>query len=637
MNKIKNILFLLIMVLSCLSCKKYLDVVPDYTPTIENAFALRTQAKKYLATCYSYLPRLGEYSDNFTFVASREIVAPTGGVTLSVAPALQQFLDIAYGSQSVNDPIANYWDGSRSGVPLFRALRDCNIFLENINNVPDMAEDEKKQWIAEVKTLKAYYHFFLLRLYGPIPVIRKNLPISADVDEVQVKREPVDDVIAYIVELIDEATPDLPPAILNTSEEMGRITKTVALSIKAQALVLSASPLFNGNTDYADFKNKDGQSLVNTTFDSRKWKNAADACKAAIQEAQVVGHGMYYFSAPVGTPAILPSTKAGLDIRCAITEDFNVETIWGFKNSKPNSLQLLAIPNNGGSRPAIIGNAFYGANMEACEVFYTKNGVPIDEDPTWDYANRYTKLVTVPNSLDTGLLKRGFVTSSFNVERENRFYADLTFQGSSFVYKTYMKDLLYYTGIGTASNDKYSMTGYWPKKLVNYKATGDNNTRTIVPYTWPAIRLSELYLMYAEALNESSGPSAEAYSYIDSVRVRAGLKGVVESWTQFSKKPAKFTTKEGLREIIQQETQIEFMFEGNNYWNARRWKRFDILNRPITGWDVLKKTSVPAGAAALYYNKVNYFQPVAMIRDFLAPIREYNLSVNHNLVQNPKW
>jgi len=223
------------------------------------------------------------------------------------------------------------------------------------------------------------------------------------------------------------------------------------------------------------------------------------------------------------------------------------------------------------------------------------------------------------------------------MDRENRFYADLTFQGSSFVYNTYIKDLVYYVGIGTATNDKYSMTGYWPKKLVNYKCTGDNNTRTIVPYTWPAIRLPELYLMYAEALNESTGPSAEAYRYIDSVRVRAGLKGVEESWTKYSNKPAKHTTKEGLRSIIQQETQIEFIFEGNNYWNARRWKRSDILARPVTGWDVLKKTTVPADATKLYYNKVNYFQPAVTLKDFLAPIKEYNLSVNHNLVQNPMW
>src|SRR5215831_19992181 len=129
MKNIKIILLLGIVIFTA-SCKKYLDIVPDYSPTIDNAFAMRTQAKKYLATCYSYLPKLGEYSDNFTFVGSREIIAPTGGVTSSYAPGLQQFLDVAYGNQGVNDPVANYWDGSKAGTPLFQGLRDCNIFLD---------------------------------------------------------------------------------------------------------------------------------------------------------------------------------------------------------------------------------------------------------------------------------------------------------------------------------------------------------------------------------------------------------------------------------------------------------------------------------------------------------------------------
>src|SRR5215471_2898841 len=124
MKNIKIVL-LLGMIISTVSCKKYLDIVPDYSPTIDNAFAMRTQAKKYLATCYSYLPKMGEYSDNFTFVGSGEIVAPTGGVTSAVAPALQQFLDMAYGAQGVNDPVANYWDGTRTGTSMFQALRDC--------------------------------------------------------------------------------------------------------------------------------------------------------------------------------------------------------------------------------------------------------------------------------------------------------------------------------------------------------------------------------------------------------------------------------------------------------------------------------------------------------------------------------
>lgn len=71
---------------------------------------------------------------------------------------------------------------------MFAAIRHCNIFLENAHVPRDIIEEERQQWIAEVKFLKAYYHFFLLRLYGPIPLIKENIPLSANPEEVKVFR-----------------------------------------------------------------------------------------------------------------------------------------------------------------------------------------------------------------------------------------------------------------------------------------------------------------------------------------------------------------------------------------------------------------------------------------------------------------
>jgi hypothetical protein len=136
---------------------------------------------------------------------------------------------LALGVQNINDPYLNFWDGKRSGKNLFTAIRDCNIFLENIHIPTDIEESEHSQWIAEVKTLKAHFHFYLLQLYGPVPIIRENLPVNASSDEVRIFREPVDDVVEYIVELIDEALPDL---MLNTDDtrtiDAGRITQPVS-------------------------------------------------------------------------------------------------------------------------------------------------------------------------------------------------------------------------------------------------------------------------------------------------------------------------------------------------------------------------------------------------------------------------
>ena len=73
------------------------------------------------------------------------------------------------------------------------------------------------------------------------------------------------------------------------------------------------------------------------------------------------------------------------------------------------------------------------------------------------------------------------------------------------------------------------------------------------------MRLADLYLLYAEALNETMDqPTADIWeNWIDPIRERAGLEGVADSWTKYSTKPDKFMTKNGLRDIIHQERCIE--------------------------------------------------------------------------------
>ncbi|HVI44851.1 MAG TPA: RagB/SusD family nutrient uptake outer membrane protein [Chitinophaga sp.] len=614
-----------------IACNKFLDIIPDNVATLEQAFQLRATAKKYLFTCYSYLPRLGSVSENYTFLGSREIATPYPG---SQAPGIPNgIMELCYDYQNVVTPIANYWDGLNGGKPMFEAIRTCNIFLENIGKVPDITEAERKRWIAEVKVLKAYYHFLLVRMYGPVPILRKNLPVASDVEAVKVKREPVDDAVAYIAQLTDEALNDLPLTIMNQREELGRITQPVALAVKAYALVLGASPLFNGNSDYTALKNKDGQALVNTNYDQAKWQKAAEACNQAITVAAQAGFKLYYFEPPFDLKSIGDTTRKCLDIRCALTEEWNQENIWTFPHSNTGELQRECAPRNDVYSYTY---SLWAANLKACEIFYTKNGVPIEEDMTWDYANRYAKLRTIPDSLRS-ILKPNYTTSSFNMDREYRFYADLAFDGSSFFMKQRPAEdnLLYINTMWGSSSanslSRYSFTGYWPKKLVSWKTSGDGGSYTADAYVWPAIRLSGLYLMYAEALNESEGPSGKAIQYVDEVRRRAGLNGVVQSWAAYSRNANKPSSREGLRSIIQQETMIEFMFEGENYWNMRRWKRLDLMNRPVTGWDVSQSTP------ATFYRLKTIYQPHNTYRDYLTPIREYDLFVNPNLVQNPLW
>jgi hypothetical protein len=124
-----------------------------------------------------------------------------------------------------------------------------------------------------------------------------------------------------------------------------------------------------------------------------------------------------------------------------------------------------------------------------------------------------------------------------------------------------------------------------------------------------------------------------AIEYVDKVRKRAGLKGVVESWTNFSTNPGKYASQAGLRDIIQRERLIELSFEGHRLWDLRRWKRsFDELNKDITGWNILGKT-----ADTYYKERVIYSQRFISPRDYFWPIGNYDIRRNPNLVENPGW
>lgn len=620
------------------SCGKYLDVVPDGVATIENAFTSRTTAEKYLFTCYSYMPGHGDPATN-TFVAGDEFWLPY--------PQTPQFYYndpfeyLARGNQGIVNPRLNYWEGRDGGQPLFQGLRDCNIFLENIATVPGMQEREKRRWIAEAKFLKAYYHFWLLRMYGPVPIIRENLDISTGVDEVQVKREPVDSVFNYVIALLDEAAPDLPLVLENENDEHGRITRLVLLSVKAKILVEAASPLFNGNSDYASFGNPDGELLFSSAYDPEKWKRAADACKEAIEACQSAGLELYVFNPSVLSNPISEVTATKMSIRNSVAERWNSEIIWGNTNSLSNTMQALSQArvdpekiNNAGARSLL------APTLKIAELFYTENGVPISEDISWDYENRYA--IKTAAAEDRYNLQEGYPTASLHFDRESRFYASLGFDGGTWYGQGQYDDNNAWTlnaraggYSGRLSVSLFSVTGYWPKKLVHFQnllQPGDGGGYSIVSYPWPVMRLADLYLLYAEALNEYSGPSPEAYKWINLVRERAGLKSVEESWSTYSRESAKYTTKQGFRSIIHQERLIELAFEGHRYWDIRRWKKArEAFSGNIQGWDIAQQEP------ELYYRVRTLFTRQFTTKEYFWPISEGSLIRNKKLVQNPGW
>lgn len=615
-------------------CRDYLDVIPDNIATIEKAFTNRVSAEKFLFTCYSYMPQHTDPEKSPGFLAGDDMMTNYDDPLVPDYPNVIA-ARISLRQQNINNPLLNYWDGEQGVRSLFQGIRYCNMFIEEIHNARDMSQDEIAQWTAEVKSLKAYYHFYLLRLYGPIPVIKENMGLNTSPEKVSLFREPVSEVIDYICELIDEAVVDLPPDSYLPTEDLGRITKPIALAIKAQARLWDASPLFNGNKDYSNFIDKRGIHLVTQEYSAEKWAIARDAAKEAIEAAEAIGKSLFYYQVAPGY-SFSDQTIAKLNIRGAFSQPWNNEIIWGDTHNT-QYLQYHSQPRFSES-DAFGPFMHHSGTLRMAQLFYSDKGIPIEEDPSYYPSSQWYGLQTA-TEVDKYNISVGYETVNLHFHREPRFYANLGFDGSTW-YGNAKKDdntlsvvkakFLQPTGdVGRPNN--VNATGYFPKKYLNFETVLSNTSWTQKRYSFPIIRLADLYLMYAEASNESQGPNAEVFKYLNPIRKRAGLNGVEASWAN-STNPNKPQSKEGLREIIQQERLIELAFESSRFYDLRRWKLAkEYLSMPMQGWDISGKTSVD------YYRVTTRRSNEFTTRDYLWPIKLDNLLTNSNLVQNPGW
>ena len=646
----KNYYFILIILFS--SCKDdYLDVIPDNIPTIDIAFNNRATALNFLATCYTYIPEHANVVQNFSMLAGDEVwYYAENDFYMNNETSFR----LAKGMQNVSSPYLNYWEGGR-GAPhsLFNALRDCNIFLDNLVTVPGLEEQERLRWLDEVKVLKAFYHFWLLQMYGPIPIVENNISVGASAEETNVFRDSVDDVVNYLVQLLDEVIEgeNLPGVINYIYTEQGRVTMPVAKALKAKILVLNASPIFNGNEDFNSLVDSQGNSLVNQTYDPQKWVLAKDALFEAIESAESNGHQLYEFTQQIPINGELSEQVIEeLSQRAAITESFNSEIIWAYGPEWTGDLQMWCQPRWTADHSALFGytKKSHAPTLNMVETFYSKNGVPLNEDIYWNYSERYD-VVSTPLFDDNGenyhefYIEDNYSTAKLHTYREPRFYSTIGFDGGKWfsLETTNINNIPYLDAKAGALSGKqgfeiYSITGYFAKKLVHYENVISQEGSTIKGYSFPIIRLSDLYLMYSEALNEvKESPDSEVYEYIQKVRDKAGLDNggdLVNTWQLYSSNPSKPSSKEGMRDIIHQERMIELALEGHRYWDLRRWKLADeYFSQPIRGWNIFRPD------VEGFYEVENIYYRNYLIKDYLWPISQNELLRNPNLVQNPGW
>lgn len=673
MKKI-NYLLLFALMLLIQGCNDILDILPDDKPELEDAFINEYNTEKYLFTCYSYIPPYASPTSTLGISGGGEIVYHEQDRQSSMPNGRPNTMKAFFDANNAADPYMNFWDNANgSPVDLWAGIRHCNTFLEMVpleNGGPkDLSADLRNQWMAEVRMLRAYFHFYLFRLYGPIPIMDRVIPISATGSELQVYRNTVDEVVSFIVSEIDKAIIDLPNREdMDPSTEYGRFNKTIAKAIKAKVLVLAASPLFNNNNYYKEFKDRRGVDLFPEGDSKQRWEAALQACDEACRAAEedggsilVTTDGGNFAITDVHMGNINDTIKALVSLRQAVTESWNSEVIWG-KNETYNTALLQQYStmlsdaewsNSNGSAGTSLGQR-QAPTINFIEMFYSSNGLPIEEDEEWQnkgwYENRYT--YQLPDAKHSKyFIKSGQASALLHFHRSLRFYASVGFDGGlwegrlkTLVNSSYAS-FLSGKGCGEKTYGNYggfSVTGYLAKKLshlkTNYAAT--KITLTTENYIFPVIRLADMYLLLAECLNEVDGPSKmdskgrNAYSYLDEIRARSGMEGVVKSYREHAKDQLKNkpTSQEGLRQIIRRERINELAFEGSFYYDMRRWLMAeDYYNKSMLGWNYKGATK------GEFYSLALVAQPKFTMRDYLMPIKTSTLLQNKNLKQNPGW
>ena len=623
----------------------YLDMVPEKDiETVESLFEQRTKVELWWKGLYAELNNIfADFRVNTAYLGADEFV--TCQALHSSTLYNLDGLKIADGLQMSQNPYGSIW------YRMYVVIRNCNIFLENVDHTYNMSEEDRNWWKADVKAVKAYVYFELVRRNGPICLVPQNMPVDLPVKDYQLPRQHVDTCFKEIINLLEESMEYVPKHSQRISNYGHTFSLEAVYALKAKVLLYAASPLFNGNEYYVNFKGKKGESLFSAEYDPEKWKRAAEAADAAVEMCESQGYKLKTGEGNKATKLLNQMRDIEMSIWEPNYEGEEAIFLTGNANIM-NSYVMFTLPlfPEGHSDRYALLTGCVAPSMKMVEMFYTKNGLPLNVDKEWDYANRY-KLGREVNNDYQNVVALNEDVLNLHLKREPRFYANVAadrcyWQRGPAANKNMLVQA--YRGEAFGIHESFllysqpqNLCGYYVKKfsrseVQTYQYT--SNTGSLGDCRWPMIRLAELYLIQAEAWNEYlSKPDDKVYEPLNKVRRRAGIPDVEVAWKEFSTQPQKIESKEGMREIIQQENFVEFAFEGHRFWDLRRWKLAHLeLNDKILGWNVLGEN------ARTFYN--NFEGPVVVWdktkfvapRDYLFPIKAEEAMIA-GYVQNPGW
>jgi len=325
----KNIVYLMLASLLLFTgCANYLDQDPEDLNSMDKIFSSKIETTKWYNRIYSddFMVQEMHYSGQI----------PYFWCTDESAYILESHVrNIAEGKMSPDNYYGYTGYNLYFFVRYYQAIRHCNLFLENVDKCAELGEIDRRTMRAEARFMRAYYHYLLLRLYGPIPIVETSR--SADQIGASQARNTLGECVRWINGEIDWACENGMPAARDEKFTLGLPTIGAARAIQSRMLLMVASPLFNGNSAYKNWTNHDGTVLMPQTYDKELWKDAADAAKTVIDmtEYQLL------------KPAADATFDEIVDNLRAVTTTWgagkNTEIIWGH----PNSVQwygMCALP-----------------------------------------------------------------------------------------------------------------------------------------------------------------------------------------------------------------------------------------------------------------------------------------------------
>ncbi|WP_286879719.1 RagB/SusD family nutrient uptake outer membrane protein [Proteiniphilum sp. UBA7639] len=556
--------------LSFFSCD--FDQFPTESISYEDVFRDPLKVEGYITGLYSYLPNEGSYHS-----VAGAMLSSASDESASTAPSDITLLTDGSLTARSNNPDAN-WGNS------YQYLADINLGLENLHLLTNERQNTIDQYIGEMKFLRAYIHFELVKRYGGIPLANKLFSL----DDLNIERNSFEECINFILEDCNEAANLLPDP---NNIAFGRASNGAALALKSRVLLYAASPLYNSS----GINNDNNPLICYGNYDPDRWELAATAAHEVISlnyynifqtraitdnlnDSQVAQYGeenyRKLFTTITGNKELIFSRTASLN---NIIEKDNTPV--GFTN----------------------GNGRTSPSQQMVDAYGMIDGKYI-EDSSYDKEQPYLK-------------------------RDPRFEASIFYNGKKWPGRA----IETFQGGEDMKGTIYSKTGYYLSKF-SEPTVVISGSQTNTYHCFPMIRYAEILLNYAEAMNNAYGPDTDPKGY--GLTARDALKQIRARVLRPQHTDVTgVTTKEQMNKAIKHERQVELAFEEHRYFDLKRWKEAqNILSKPLMGV-IIQKIQDSYTYDYSYVAETRQFQD----RLYFYPISQSEMSKNKALVNNPGW